>query len=90
MTTRKFLPRWSLAVIKWVDSSSTDRWQHITRAEGISVCECESTGYVLVDNEEQIILALSCANRGTDDEQYIGTIAIPKVAVTKITKIKGS
>ena len=72
----------NIELVRWVDASSLDGpWADLEEAADLleHVEEpCTSVGFVLEENERVIVLAASLT-----DTQIGGTIAIPKVAITR-------
>lgn len=69
--------------VTWVDSAgAATPWIHATR-ETLTIDTCTSVGYLVSQDKTQILLAQS-----RSQSQIGHPLAIPRVAVTRIRKLK--
>jgi len=79
-----------LVLITWIDSCSGRGWTDIDAAKkNHGVVRCRSVGWILVEDEEAILLASSLGGSRIDGEPYCanGEMSIPKVAILGIQEI---
>jgi len=82
-----------LVLVEWIDSNSPSpqEWQDTdefleSRTETLG---CRTVGFLMFEAEDRIGLASSMALRDdSQPAQVSGTIIIPKVAITKMRKLK--
>ena len=76
----------NILLIDWVDSCGETGWGD-TESLVCDVIECQTIGFYVAENERGITLAL---NRADDDRvlAYDSIMTIPKVAITRIKRIK--
>lgn len=72
-------------VIEWVDSYAfLDKWNQRDDWEELKAESCKSVGWLLKETKHEVVIA-SCHSH----EDCFGSItAIPKVAITKMIKLK--
>lgn len=75
-------PKYKVERIEWTDSWSPRGWQD---PDGLdtSPCICVSVGFVLRETESHVYVA---AHVVEGEASAIGTVVIPKVAITKRLK----
>ncbi len=78
MTRRK--PK--LYEVKWVDSSWHQGWK--TGLETVKVSSCSTIGYVLQDNKDSVVVAMSVSENGNFTE----AMCIPKQSVTSKRRVR--
>lgn len=78
--------KWTPVRVEWIDSASQDAWEN--DPEKNTVIHCETVGYFLRQDDEQIVVTQNIADRDGDSESYSMTMAIPIVAVKKVTKLR--
>lgn len=74
--------------IEWLDSISEGRWndrEQIERQANRANMLHRSVGYLLMDNDDFVLLA---GSRGETNENYADTMQIPKVAVLAIHDLR--
>lgn len=71
-----------IVTVTWVDSATCHGW--IPRAEPVSPLECQSVGYLVKRTKKKVVLAHS-----KNDGQWCGVIAIPRSAVTSVSRLAG-
>lgn len=76
-----------MVMVKWMDSGGNSRWIDLAQAEKDKVCEIETIGYLIVDNNEQITVGQSW-DEGNKCVNAI--ITIPKFAVKSIESLRKS
>lgn len=74
-----------LAIVKWVDSGGRNSWMSMDEAERENVCQCESVGWIVSDNEERIVIVQS---RDHSNGTVHSTMTIPKVAVKSVQYLR--
>jgi len=75
--------------IKWIDSQSDDGWQFDKEKGDILPFIVNTVGFKIYENKKLIRLALSYgANTDNTNQQFNGTIIIPKWSILKTRKIK--
>jgi hypothetical protein len=75
--------------IKWIDSQSDDGWQFDKDKGNILPFIANTVGFKVYENKKIIRMALSYgANTDNNNQQFNGTITIPKCCILKIQKIK--
>lgn len=72
-----------MVYVKWMDSSSVDRWLSKEEANKLKNLECESVGFLIKKTKNKLVLAAS-----KSASEYGSTWVIPMVCVKKIKKIK--
>lgn len=75
--------------VKWLDSQSEDGWILFCDKEKISDMIIYTVGYLIDETKNYIRLSLSIGkNRNGDNRQFNGTIAIPKISIIKMRRLK--
>jgi hypothetical protein len=72
--------------IFWRDSASfCFSWKETKNVdtERLASTICQTAGYVLMETDQDIVVAQNLGDYGNDDEQVLSVIVIPKVCVTK-------
>ena len=70
--------------IGWVDSAWTSGWRSREKAlEETGVVKITTVGYILSEDEDQVVVCMSHDAQVDAAKKYDGFIAIPKVAITK-------
>lgn len=83
--TRPNLKQWDLLKVEWIDSAgASDRWE-FTEIVGTEPCRCQTVGWLIQQGEEVMVIA---GHRTVNREQVNGHMVIPKVAVTKVTRLE--
>lgn len=79
-----------LIYVEWVDSHSARGWalESECRAEEDEPMRCQSAGWLIFVGKEIIRIAGHVAGVGTDDFQHHSPMSIPKVAITKVVRLK--
>lgn len=81
-----------LVEVSWVDSQRRSGWFSLESYEddGVNVrLDCKSVGYLIIDEENRIGLIQSLSwFYGDEPRDGDGLMIIPRVAVTKIRKLK--
>ena len=75
----------------WRDSASfAMSWKETANidTDRLASTVCQSAGYVLMENGQDIVVAQNLGDFGSNDEQVLSIIVIPKVCVTKRVKLK--
>jgi hypothetical protein len=75
-----------IVVIDWIDSGGESGWRHTHELE-INVCECRTSGFLVMEDEKAVMVALS---RTTKEgfKPYCDTITIPKCSIKNIREIR--
>ena len=70
--------------ITWVDSKGIGGdWVHWEDVEPMPPAECMSIGYIIEETADYVTIAQSAT-----DTQVLGTMTIPKCAITEINTLK--
>jgi hypothetical protein len=70
-----------LVQIEWVDSRQpTASWQRVSELDYLTECRCTSVGFLLRDDAQAKVLAVSIADEGKE-LQATGVFVIPTAAV---------
>lgn len=72
--------------VRWVDSSSRQGWH--AENEIVQLMTAESLGWVIHEDEDQIVLALSGVFDGSSSHPWGHAISIPQRAVLARRKLK--
>lgn len=72
-----------LLYVKWVDSSTYGGW--VGKNDVFEATSCQTVGWLVSDDNGVLVLAQTI---GDDGEQRCNLIGIPKVAITKMKRIK--
>lgn len=67
--------------IEWVDSCSGDNWEGFKESEEHTIAKCESVGYLLRKDKEQVQIVQNISDNG----HLCAQIAIPRGCIKKIT-----
>lgn len=75
--------------IKWIDSQSDDGWSFYKERSNMLPMIIHTVGYLIYENKTLIRIALSLGqNNDKSNQQFNGTIAIPKCCILKRKRIK--
>jgi len=75
--------------IFWRDSASFAlSWKETDNIDlaRLASTVCQTAGYLLLENEQDVVIAQNLGDFGNDDEQVLSIIVIPKVCITKRIK----
>ena len=75
-------PLYPAVTVKWVDTFTLDNWVSLDDAKLLLPLECATTGYLIYESEEHIVLAQTIGAHG----KCFGTVAIPRPTITEILK----
>lgn len=74
-----------MVLVKWIDSGGNGKWIGIAEAEKDDVCEIETIGYLITDDESKVTVGQSW----DDGNKCVNAIlTIPKIAVTSIEMLR--
>lgn len=72
-----------MVYVKWIDPSSTSRWQSLEDAEKIQPLECETLGYVLKSGRQSILVAST-----RNEKRDVGDVTVlPRVCIREIREL---
>lgn len=76
-------------LVEWLDSrGATDRWARKEDLAEIDCCKMVSAGWVVAENEREIQIAPHIGiEDDAEDAQFCGVMVIPKVAITRRSKL---
>ncbi len=80
------IPKHKLVLIEWVDSMGSPGWHASHELKTMTVCTCQTAGFIVDEDMDSYVVALSC----TVDEgarPFADLIAIPRIAVKKIVDL---
>ena len=69
-------------IVNWVDSASHEGWTHTHDLENVGVCDNQTIGFYVREDNRSITLALNRALLA-DYAPYGGFISIPKSCISK-------
>ena len=75
--------------IFWRDSASfAFSWKEMSSidADKLASTMCQTAGYVLFETDQDVIVAQNLGDFGSDEEQVLSIIVIPKVCIIKRTR----
>jgi hypothetical protein len=84
------LEAWEAIEVEWVDSEREDGWiltRDMTPPKGL---DCRTVGMFCRATADDLTVVLSVGDVGARDEQYCGSITIPRVAITAVRSLKGA
>lgn len=76
------MKKFPFVLVEWVDSSRSDCWTPIDQFNP-KVSKCMSVGWIIEQTKKRLSIAPHLG-----PGQSCGTMTIPKVAITKIRKLK--
>lgn len=88
MQSKKF--PYKVVDVSWVDSEHHSDWDNLSEVlEAQGSLECRSTGFLIADKEDRIILATSVsADVPENEEQISAYITIPKRAILWVKELR--
>ena len=75
----------------WRDSASfCFSWKETAQFDKDQLAStiCQTAGYLLLENEQDVVIAQNLGDYGNKDEQILSVIVIPKVCITKRVRLK--
>ena len=79
--------QYPIDMVDWVDSCSIGTWKRPEQYQEESYSVCQSVGFLINKDAEKVTLLQS---RALETGNLADGIVIPRVAVTKITKLKSA
>lgn len=79
---------WDPVEVEWVDSEREDGWILTRDSQPPTTLECRTVGMLYKATDDYVTIVLSNGGIGQRDEQYCGSITIPRVAITSIRRLK--
>jgi hypothetical protein len=81
--------KWPVVLIEWEDSAqAVPQWQWLSEISGPRILVCRSVGFLIADEPEQKLLAVSVAHAETPEAaQASGVIAIPTRAIRRLSRL---
>jgi hypothetical protein len=83
------LEPWEAIEVIWVDSEREDGWVLTREASPQKSLGCRTVGMFYRITDEDLSVVLSTGDIGERDEQYCGSITIPRVAISTVRKLQG-
>lgn len=81
-------PRYKIVKIEWQDSCQpVCEWQWLNKYPEPTITKCVSVGFLIAETKYAVAIALSIADINTDHAQTNGVMRIPRISITKITRI---
>ena len=78
-----------IVFIKWKDAKGvTSEWEYLKDSEMIHSVTCISIGFLMLENEEETIIASHIGDSESTEEQIIGLMAIPCCSILECKEIK--
>lgn len=77
--------------VEWLDSQMSSGWRHkdtIEEVFGKTTCLCASIGYLVLEDEDKIMLAQNLGDWFEGDTQACNTMIIPRCSIKNIKEIK--
>jgi len=69
--------------VEWVDSVGTSGWEHIESLAPMPTARVRTLGFLIENNKDSIIIAMSISQKG-----LFSRLSIPKVAIKKVKRVK--
>ena len=76
---KEYYPR---VTVKWLDTFTLDSWLGLDDVKLITPLECATTGYVISQTEEHIVLVQTIGS----NRKCFGTVAIPRPMIIEVLK----
>ena len=74
--------------VEWEDAVITGtEWYTEAEYDGLALSKVVSIGWELKNTSECVMLALSQANEGADNEQYSNILLIPRTCISELTVV---
>ena len=76
----------TLVRVSWIDSCGSGGWRPADVIAGAAGCTvCESIGWLARDDGREIVVA---GHRSQSTDEYSGAMAIPRVAIKSIRRVR--
>jgi len=86
MARRVKLKPGDLVLVSWNDAHGpSTTWEHRNELDCLSLCECESIGWVVDESSAALRLA---SHRATERGQLTGLFVIPQETISKVQKLR--